>query len=48
MYMMYELADHLGQPLDVVLRMTVSEFQTWFTFLKLKADKLKEATKNVR
>jgi len=44
--MMYELADHLGQPLDVVLRMTVSEF--WFTFLKLKADKLKEATKNVR
>jgi len=42
---MYELADRLGQPLQVILDMTVSEFQHWFTFLRLKDAKLKEAMK---
>jgi hypothetical protein len=44
---MFELADRLGQPLQVILDMTVSEFQHWFTFLKLKDERLKESMKNV-
>lgn len=36
---MYEIAHTLGQPLSVVLDMTVDEFTHWFTFLRLKFDK---------
>ena len=39
---MYELAHTLGQPLSVVLEMTVDEFSHWFTFLRLKFDKGKQ------
>tara|TARA_R100000951_G_scaffold101904_1_gene93770 strand:- start:1 stop:129 length:129 start_codon:yes stop_codon:yes gene_type:complete len=35
---MYELASRLGQPLSVVLDMTVTEFEHWFTYYKLKQD----------
>jgi len=44
---MYQLAEHLGQPLSTVLQMTVDEFQHWFTYLRLKQNKL-EASKNGR
>jgi hypothetical protein len=36
---MYELAQTLGQPLSVVLEMTVDEFHHWYTFLRLKHEK---------
>jgi hypothetical protein len=41
---MYQLAEHLGQPLDTILGMTVDEFNHWFTYLHLKNQKLKEAS----
>jgi hypothetical protein len=37
--MMYFLAEHLGQPLSTILEMTVSEFQHWLTFLRIKQEK---------
>ncbi len=36
---MYEIAHTLGQPLSVVLAMTVDEFTHWFTFLRVKSEK---------
>jgi hypothetical protein len=39
---MYELADYLGQPLSVILDMTVSEYEHWFTFIKLKNDRARK------
>tara|TARA_R110000796_G_scaffold109264_1_gene220642 strand:+ start:682 stop:804 length:123 start_codon:yes stop_codon:yes gene_type:complete len=36
---MYQLAEHLGQPLSTIYEMTVDEFNHWFTFLKLKRAK---------
>jgi len=39
---MYELADHLGQPLSTILDMTEHEFAHWFTYLRVKNDRLKE------
>jgi hypothetical protein len=38
---MYELAQTLGQPLSVVLEMTVDEFHHWYTFLRLKLEMAK-------
>lgn len=40
---MYQLAEHLGQPLDTILGMTVDEFNHWFTYLGIKNRKIKEA-----
>ena len=40
---MYQLAEHLGQPLDTILGMTVDEFNHWFTYLSIKNRKIKEA-----
>jgi hypothetical protein len=37
--MMYYLANHLGQPLSTILEMTVSEFQHWLVFLRIKQEK---------
>tara|TARA_Y100000114_G_scaffold94006_1_gene87371 strand:+ start:330 stop:461 length:132 start_codon:yes stop_codon:yes gene_type:complete len=37
---MYQLAEHLGQPLSTILNMTVEEFQHWFTYFKIKASKV--------
>lgn len=34
---MYHLAEHLGQPLQTVLDMTVEEYNHWFAYLKIKA-----------
>jgi|TARA_R100000479_G_C6318018_1_gene176629 hypothetical protein len=42
---MYQLAEHLGQPLSTILAMTAEEFNHWFTYLRLKTEKI-EATKN--
>jgi hypothetical protein len=39
---MYELAQTLGQPLSVVLEMTIEEFTHWFTFLRLKHEQGKK------
>lgn len=39
---MYELADYLGQPLSVILDMTVSEYEHWFTFIKLKNERARK------
>lgn len=36
---MYELAERLGQPLSTILEMTVTEFDHWWTFFKIKAEK---------
>jgi hypothetical protein len=36
---MYHLAEHLGQPLSTILEMTVTEFNHWFTYLRLKREK---------
>ncbi len=36
---MYQLAEHLGQPLSTILAMTASEFNHWFTYLRLKHEK---------
>jgi len=36
---MYQLANHLGQPLSVVLDMTVDEYNHWFTFIKIKTER---------
>ena len=41
---MYELADRLGQPLQVVLDMTVEEYNHWFTFLKVKDQLMRKKT----
>lgn len=41
---MYQLAEHLGQPLDTILGMTVDEFNHWFTYLSIKNRKIKEAS----
>lgn len=42
---MYQLAEHLGQPLSTVLAMTADEFNYWFTYLRLKNEKI-EASKH--
>lgn len=39
---MYYLAEHLGQPLQAVLDMTADEYNHWFTYLKLKAERQKQ------
>jgi len=39
---MYNLAEHLGQPLSTIQDMTVAEFGHWYTYLRLKNDRLKE------
>jgi hypothetical protein len=39
---MYQLAEHLGQPLSTILAMTVNEFTHWFEYLRLKEKKIKE------
>jgi hypothetical protein len=39
---MYELADYLGQPLSVILEMTVDEYQHWFTFIRLKSERARK------
>ena len=39
---MYQLAEHLGQPLSTILSMTADEFAHWFTYLKIKNQKMKE------
>jgi len=44
MYFMYQLAEHLGQPLSTIFGMTVDEYNHWFTYLKIKNQKLKEAS----
>lgn len=38
---MYYLAEHLGQPLSVVLDMTADEYHHWFTYLRIKSEKAK-------
>lgn len=35
---MYELAERLGQPLTTILDMTVSEFDHWWTFFRVKRE----------
>jgi hypothetical protein len=40
---MYQLAEHLGQPLSTVLEMTVDEYQHWFTYLRIKQEKMSKA-----
>lgn len=37
---MYELAERLGQPLATILDMTVAEFDHWWTFFKVKREKM--------
>jgi len=39
---MFELAERLGQPLSTILEMTVSEFNHWMTFYRVKAERQKE------
>ena len=41
---MYQLAEHLGQPLATILGMTVDEFNHWFAYLQIKNRKIKEAS----
>ena len=36
---MYNLAEHLGQPLSTILDMTVTEFNHWFTYLRIKGER---------
>jgi hypothetical protein len=38
---MYELAEHLGQPISTVLAMTADEYYHWFTYIRLKAERQK-------
>lgn len=38
---MYHLAEHLGQPLSTVLEMTADEYNHWFTYLNIKAERQK-------
>tara|TARA_Y100000004_G_scaffold185762_1_gene236410 strand:- start:469 stop:597 length:129 start_codon:yes stop_codon:yes gene_type:complete len=38
---MFQLAEHLGQPLSTILAMTVDEYQHWFTYLRLKNERIK-------
>ena len=38
--MMYELANHLGEPLSTVLAMTENEFNHWWTFLRIRQEKI--------
>ena len=38
--MMYELANHLGEPLSTVLAMTEDEFNHWWTFLRIRQEKI--------
>ena len=40
LYFMYELASRLGQPLSVIQQMTVDEFNHWWTFYRLRKDKM--------
>lgn len=37
---MYELADHLGQPLSTVLSMTENEYNHWWTFLRIRQERI--------
>jgi hypothetical protein len=39
---MFQLAEHLGQPLSTILAMTANEFNSWFTYLRIKNDKIKD------
>lgn len=45
---MYELADKLGQPLSVIMEMTVSEFDHWWTFFKLRQQRQEKQNGDVR
>jgi len=38
LFLMFELASRLGQPLSVVLDMTVNEFNHWFTYYRVKQE----------
>lgn len=38
---MYELAEHLGQPISTILAMTADEYYHWFTYIRLKAERQK-------
>jgi hypothetical protein len=40
---MYQLAEHLGQPLSTVLEMTMDEYNHWFTYLRIKHEKMEKA-----
>lgn len=42
MYYMFFLAEHLGQPLSAVLDMTVDEYNHWFSYLRIKAERQKD------
>lgn len=37
---MYQLAEHLGQPISVILQMSADEYYHWFTYLRLKAEEI--------
>ncbi len=37
---MFQLAEHLGQPLSVILQMSADEYYHWFTYLRLKAEEI--------
>jgi hypothetical protein len=37
---MFQLAEHLGQPLSVILQMSTDEYYHWFTYLRLKAEEI--------
>jgi hypothetical protein len=39
---MFQLAEHLGQPLSAILEMTVDEFNHWFSYLRIKAERHKK------
>lgn len=37
---MFQLAEHLGQPISVILQMSADEYYHWFTYLRLKAEEI--------
>jgi len=37
---MFQLAEHLGQPLSTILAMTPDEFNYWFEYLRLKQERM--------
>jgi len=37
---MFQLAEHLGQPLSTILAMTDDEFNHWFVYLRLKQERM--------
>jgi hypothetical protein len=40
---MFQLSEHLGQPLSTILAMTANEFNGWFTYLRIKNEKVNKA-----